>query len=161
VPKLREDDDECLKGKDMETKCEKPPLVPERIRRIDGQSFAFLQHRFLRDGFLCALSADEQRLYLFLVLAADRSGMSFYHYDRICSILEMVGDDYIDARNGLIKKDLIAFDGSRFQVLSLPAKPVYPIASSARMRVNVDDEDCATIRAEILSSLEQARRDFR
>lgn len=145
----------------MESKSVKPPLVPERIRRIDGQSFAFLPHRFLRDGFMCSLSADEQRLYLFLVLAADRSGMSYYHYDRICSILEMVGDDYIDARNGLIKKDLIAFDGSRFQVLSLPAKPVYSIAQPTRARAQVDDnEDPATIRATILGSLEQARRDF-
>lgn len=145
----------------MESKCEKPPLVPERIRRIDGQSFAFLPHRFLRDGFLCSLSADEQRLYLFLVLAADRLGMSFYHYDRICSILEMVGDDYVDARNGLIKKDLIAFDGSRFQVLSLPAKPVYPIANPTHARPEIGSKDAATIRATILSSLEQARRDAR
>ena len=145
----------------MESRSGKPLLRPERIRRIDGQSFAFLPHRFLRDGFLCSLLADEQRLYLFLVLAADRGGMSFYHYDRICSILEMVGDDYIHARNGLIKKDLIAFDGSRFQVLALPAKPVYPIASPARLMAEGTGGDAATIRAEILSSLEQARRDAR
>jgi hypothetical protein len=145
----------------MDSKTVKPPLVPERIRRIDGQSFAFLPHRFLRDGFLCSLSADEQRLYLFLVLAADRSGMSFYHYDRICSILEMVGDDYIDARNGLLAKDLIAFDGSRFQVLALPAKPVHVSARPFHVGPRLDDEDPATIRATILSSLEQARRDSR
>src|SRR5262245_39109558 len=96
------------------------PLLPDRIRRIDGQSFAFLPHRFLRDGFLCSLLPDEQRLYLFLVLAADRTGISFYSGDRICSILEMVLDDYIEARNGLLAKDLLAFDGTRFQVLSLP-----------------------------------------
>ena len=145
----------------MDSKSVKPSLVPKRIRRIDGQSFAFLPHRFLRDGFLCSLSADEQRLYLFLVLAADRSGLSFYHYDRICSILEMVGDDYIDARNGLIAKDLIAFDGSRFQVLELPAKPVYVSARPAPVSSGLDNHDTETIRATILSSLEQARRDFR
>ena len=145
----------------MDSKSVKPPLLPQRIRHIDGQSFAFLPHRFLRDGFLCSLSADEQRLYLFLVLAADRSGMSFYHYDRICSILEMVGDDYIDARDGLLKKDLIAFDGSRFQVLSLPAKPVYPIVQPNRVNREVVDEDAVAIRATILSSLEQSRRDAR
>jgi hypothetical protein len=143
----------------MESKSVKPPIVPERIRRIDGQSFAFLPHRFLRDGFLCSLSADEQRLYFFLVLAADRSGMSFYHYDRICSILEMVGEDYIDARNGLISRDLIAFDGSRFQVLALPAKPVHVSARPSRVSSEFDDHDAATIRATILNSLEQARRD--
>jgi hypothetical protein len=33
-------------------------------------------------------------------------------------------DQYISARNGLIEKDLIAFDGTVFQVLELPATPV-------------------------------------
>lgn len=139
---------------------DKPPLVPDRVRRIDGQSFAFVPHRFLRNGFLCSLSADEQRLYFFLVLAADRNGMSFYHYDRICSTLEMVVEDYVDARNGLLAKDLIAFDGSRFQVLSLPAKPVYTPARPVHL-TEFEDHDGATIRATILESLADARRDSR
>lgn len=138
----------------------KPPIVPERIRRIDGQSFAFMPHRFLRDGFLCSLSADEQRLYFFLVLAADRQGMSFYHYDRICAHLEMVIDDYVDARNGLLSKDLIAFDGRRFQVLSLPAKPVCTPAPPLRP-TEFEDHDGATIRATILESLADAARNRR
>jgi hypothetical protein len=141
---------------------DKPPLIPDRSRRIDGQSFAFVPHRFLRDGFLCALSADEQRLYLFLVLAADRNGMSFYHYDRICSTLEMVVEDYVDARNGLLAKDLIAFDGSRFQVLSLPPKPVYRPIPHPRTVTEFADHDAATVRATILASLpEQGRRNSR
>jgi hypothetical protein len=139
---------------------DKPPLVPDRIRRIGGQSFAFVPHRFLRDGFLCALTADEQRLYFFLVLAADRNGMSFYHYARICSTLEMVVEDYVDARNGLLAKDLIAFDGSRFQVLSLPAKPVYSQARPTHP-FEFADHDPATVRATILESLARARRDRR
>ena len=36
-------------------------------------------------------------------------------------------DEYILVRNGLIKKDLIAFDGQIFQVLSLPEQSVIPI----------------------------------
>lgn len=46
------------------------PILASRLRRIDG-SFAFLPHRFLRDGFLQSLTDDELRLYLMLVLAAD------------------------------------------------------------------------------------------
>jgi len=42
-----------------------------RIRRIDG-GFAFIPHRFLTDGFVSDLSADQLRLYFFLVLAADQ-----------------------------------------------------------------------------------------
>jgi len=35
-------------------------------------------------------------------------------------------DQYVEARNGLIAKDLIAFDGTLFQVLCLPAKAPAP-----------------------------------
>jgi len=100
-------------------------LNPGRIRRIDG-GFSFIPHRFLTDGFLKSLSSSELLLYIFLVLAADRYGLSFYSYDRICSFLHLSVEQYIEARNGLIKKDLIAFDGTLFQVLELPATPIKP-----------------------------------
>ena len=38
-------------------------------------------------------------------------------------MLRITVDDYIEARNGLIKKDLVAFDGPLFQVLDLPQEP--------------------------------------
>jgi hypothetical protein len=63
-------------------------------------------------------------LYIFLVLAADRYGLSYYSYDRICSLLQLSVEQYITARDGLVKKDLIAFDGTLFQVLELPPKPL-------------------------------------
>jgi len=129
------------------------PILPERVRHIDGQSFAFLPHRLLRDGFLSSLAPDEQRLYLFLVLAADRQGISFYSCDRICSVLEMILDDYINARNGLLEKDLIAFDGCRFQVLSLPKRPVCSASRALRSGADLEDHDPATIRRTILASL--------
>ena len=97
-------------------------LEKGRIRRIDG-GFAFIPHRFLTDGFVSVLHPDQLLLYFFLVLAADRYGLSFYSYDKICSLLEMSLDQYVDARCALIKKDLIAFDGSVFQVLKLPPAP--------------------------------------
>jgi len=100
----------------------KKVLAADRIRRIDG-GFSFIPHRFLTDGFLKALSQLELLLYIFLVLAADRYGLSFYSYDRICSFLHMTLEQYTTARDGLIEKDLIAFDGTLFQVLSLPASP--------------------------------------
>ena len=98
----------------------KKVLVADRIRRIDG-GFSFIPHRFLTDGFLKALSQQELLLYIFLVMAADRYGLSFYSYGRICSSLHMTLEQYTAARDGLIEKDLIAFDGTLYQVLSLPA----------------------------------------
>jgi hypothetical protein len=101
----------------------KKPIVPDRIRKIRG-SFAFIEHRFLRDGFFTSLDQPERSLYVFLALASDRQGMSYYGYDKICRLNGMLVDDYIIARNGLIDKDLIAFDGTLFQVLCLPEKPL-------------------------------------
>lgn len=98
-------------------------LNANRLRRIDG-GFSFVPHRFLTDGFLASLSQKEILLYLFLVLASDRHGLSFYSYDAICSLLELSCDEYIEARDGLMDKDLIAFDGTIFQVLDLPSQPV-------------------------------------
>jgi len=108
-------------------------LNHQRIRHIDG-GFAFIPHRFLTDGFLSALKPSQQQLYFLLVLAADRYGLSFYSYDTICNLLQMSLDHYIEARDDLIKKDLIAFDGSIFQVLDLPqssAKKTTPSQHSA------------------------------
>ena len=101
----------------------KRALAPKRIRRIDG-GFSFIPHRFLTDGFLASLDQPEILLYLFLVLASDRNGLSFYSYDAICTFLQITVDEYIESRDSLINKDLIAFDGTLFQVLDLPREPV-------------------------------------
>ena len=107
-------------------------INPQRVRCING-GFSFIPHRFLTAGFLQALSQPELLLYIFLVLAADRNGLSFYSYDRICSSLHMSLEQYSAARDGLIEKDLIAFDGTLFQVLSLPASPAQgPMNTSTR-----------------------------
>jgi hypothetical protein len=139
-------------------RIERAPIVPTRVRRIGGQGFCFIPHRFLREGFFAALSAEELVLYLLLVLAGDRHGLSFYHQDSLCSLLELPMHVYLAARNGLIDKDLIAFDGRRFQVLSLPQRPVRaerrPLTSAAEL----EQDDPATIRQLINSSLAAASR---
>ena len=106
-------------------------LDPERIRRING-GFSFIPHRFLTAGFLASLNQKELLLYLFLVLVSDRHGLSFYSYDAICSLLQLSLDEYIEARDGLIERDLIAFDGTIFQVLELPCAPVQSRAPEMR-----------------------------
>jgi hypothetical protein len=100
---------------------ERQPIYPNRTRIIRG-SFAFIEHRFLRHGFFAGLTHHELVLYLFLILAADRNGLSYYGYDKICTLLRITLDEYLLARNALITKDLIAFDGYLYQVLSLPPK---------------------------------------
>lgn len=129
---------------------EKIILCPDRVRKITG-TFGFIEHRFLQEGFLYTLSHYELLLYLFLVLVADRHGLSFYSYDKMCTLLRISVDEFILARNGLIEKDLIAFDGRTFQVLSLPrdAPQSTPIREKEQMR----DKDPATIHQQIVRSL--------
>ncbi len=119
------------------------PLVSHRVRSING-SFAFIEHRFLRHGFWASLSHHELLLYFFLVLVADRQGLSFYSYDKICSLLAISVDEYILARDSLINKDLLAFDGTFFQVLSLPPEPVR-LSQLLQNKEDMEREDPATI----------------
>ena len=104
----------------MMMQVEKKPIALDRIRKIEG-SFAFIEHKFLRHGFWASLEHQELLLYFFLILVADREGLSYYSYDKICTMLRITLDQYVTARDSLIEKDLIAFDGTIFQVLSLPS----------------------------------------
>lgn len=119
------------------------PLVNHRIRTITG-SFAFIEHRFLRHGYWASLGHHELLLYFFLVMVADRQGLSFYSYDKICSLLTLSVDDYILARDLLINKDLLAFDGTFFQVLSLPPEPIIR-SQLLKEKADMEREDPATI----------------
>jgi hypothetical protein len=101
----------------------KTVIRSDRIRTIVG-SFGFIEDRFLRAGYFRGLTHQELILYLFLILVADREGHSYYSYDKICKTLRLDVDEYVRARNGLVEKDLVAFDGTLFQVLSLPSKPL-------------------------------------
>lgn len=128
------------------------PLVPERVHRIKG-SFAAIEHRFLRDGFWQSLSHHELLLYFFLVLVGDRDGVSFYSYDRIITLLHLRLDEYIQARDALIAKDLIAFDGHLFQVLSLPQAPIFPPVRLLKTPEDMLEKDPATIHRTICEAL--------
>jgi len=131
---------------------EKSPLYPERIRKIPG-SFAFIAHRFVRDGFWSSLSQHELLLSVFFVLVADRNGLSYSSFDKICALLQLSLDDDRLARNALIKKDLIAFDGHLLQGLSLPPTPVRLPASPLHSAPHMAQADPATIRHILRHSL--------
>jgi len=81
---------------------------PSRVRRIE-HSFAWIDHRLLRGGFLQAMTHQDQSLYLFLALAADRNGVSFYRREKICDLIGMDIQAFEVARDRLTTMDLIAF----------------------------------------------------
>ena len=98
-------------------------LHPERLRKIEG-SFSWIDHRFITGGFLRDLSTLEILLYLFLVSVSDRNGLSFYHDDRMASLLKIDLPALGQAREGLVLRSLLAYEAPLYQVLSLPPQPV-------------------------------------
>jgi hypothetical protein len=109
----------------------KTPLDPARVRKIVG-SFAFIEHRFLRRGFFSVLTHHELLLF--------------------CTLLRVTLDDYIIARDSLIEKDLIAFNGHLFQVLSLPEQVPKDLAP-LKGRDDMQAHDPATIHQIISRSI--------
>jgi hypothetical protein len=97
-------------------------LIFPELKRVLKPPFAWINRRFLFNGFLSELSPQENLLYFFLVLAADRDGLSYYNYDKICQLLKLDADEYVQARDSLIEKRLIALDNCLFQVLTLPER---------------------------------------
>ncbi len=105
--------------------CVKKILDSSRLRKIQG-SFSWIDHRFITAGFLLELPTVEILLYFFLVAVSDRNGISFYHDDRICSLLKIGLSSLGEARQGLIGRSLLAYEPPIYQVLSLPSQPVVP-----------------------------------
>lgn len=105
--------------------CVKKILDSSRLRKIQG-SFSWIDHSFITGGFLNELSTIEILVYLFLVSVSDRNGISFYHDDRICSLLKIGLSSLGEARQGLIGRSLLAYEHPIYQVLSLPSQPVAP-----------------------------------
>lgn len=102
---------------------------PDHVRKIDG-SFAWIDHRLLRNGYLAVMAHEEQALYLFLVLAADRHGVSFYRKEKICDLLDLDFGQFDVARDRLIDLQLIAFEpygaatpNGHYQVLPVDGQP--------------------------------------
>jgi hypothetical protein len=82
---------------------------PQNVRRITG-SFAWIDHRLLRQRYLQIMTHHEMALYLFLALAADRHGVSFYRKEKICDLVALDFQQFEVARDRLISAKLIAFE---------------------------------------------------
>ncbi|MFB0555542.1 MAG: hypothetical protein ACETWQ_19735 [Phycisphaerae bacterium] len=82
----------------------------QKLRKIEN-SFAWIDHRLIRNGFLQVMTHKDLVLYLFLVLAADRNGVSFYRKEKICDAVNLEFGQFEIARDRLVNLKLIAFEG--------------------------------------------------
>ena len=138
-------------------KVDKQPIINNRVRKING-SFSFIPHDFVTKGFLAALNQHELLLYFLLVTVGDRHGLSYYSQDKLCILLQMSFDELLSARNSLIDKSLIAFDGFMFQVLSLPDKCPPKSTKPLTNQQDFERDDPVTIRRLIQQSIQENDR---
>ena len=111
---------------------------PQKVRKIEN-SFAWVDHSLMRNGYLQVMTHDDMALYLFLILAADRNGVSFYRKEKICDAVSLDFNQFEIARDRLINMTLIAFES--YSVLSpngyyqiLPIKNAAPDYSKQLMQ---------------------------
>jgi hypothetical protein len=100
----------------MRRKIEVP--CPDRVRR--AERFGWVDQELLLGGYLGRLSAPSQGLYLFLCLAANREGVSWYSDLRLRELTRLSAAALESARRELVDADLVAFASPYYQVLSLP-----------------------------------------
>ena len=102
--------------------------LPDRIRRIPA-GFAWIDRRLRDRRFLGTLTLQELAVYVFLILAANKHGVSFYRSEQIAELFDYHIEplDIVRCRNALFDKELIAFQpfnghGNEgfYQVLPLP-----------------------------------------
>ena len=101
---------------------------PQKTRKIK-HSFAWVDHRLMRNGFIEVMTHQDLALYMFLILAADRNGVSFYRKEKICEAVSLDFSPFEIARDRLINMKLIAFESysalspnGYYQVLPIESK---------------------------------------
>lgn len=117
----------------MPTKNRLPVLRPDRLR-TPPTSFGWIDHRLRSSGWLPMLDPAAIGLYLFLVLAADKDGLSCWRLDRIEREMPCFDRRALwKARDRLAELDLVAFKPWRnsdpdgvYQVLSIPHSGAAP-----------------------------------
>jgi hypothetical protein len=95
------------------------PVDPTRVRTVPAH-FAWIDHR-LRDR-LDELSLEAMALLLFLHLAADPTGCSFWADATIAQKLGLPAPAIVEARAELVAQGLIAYRAPRSQVLPVEGR---------------------------------------
>jgi hypothetical protein len=96
----------------------KRPISLAKLRTVPSQ-FSWVDQRLVRERYIDQLSPEACALYLFLVTVADAQGLSFYAEPSLCQRLSMSLAVLRQARQALIRCDLVAYQRPLYQVLAL------------------------------------------
>jgi len=99
-------------------KIDKKPICPHMIRQVPEQ-FSWVDHRLVRERYIDYLSHKAATLYLFLITVSDAQGLSYYGDETLQKRLAMNSSDLVEARDALIRQQLLAFKKPIYQVLAL------------------------------------------
>lgn len=94
-------------------------LLPQRLRRPPTEGWSWIDRRFLRQH-ADALSRDAVLVYFFLAAVSDRHGLSYYGDSTVSARLRLERASVVDAREELLRHDLIAYKAPLYQLLSIP-----------------------------------------
>ncbi len=140
---------------------QKLPVDPGRIRHMPTQ-FAAVDRRLVYDRHLSGLTHAQMALYLFLHCVSDPEGLSYYGDERIGQYLHLCNAALREARQGLIRRQMLLFRRPMYQLLDLPAtRSVASHADPGRGRDNGSGPPPQSVRgdaAEAVSIGEVLRR---
>ncbi len=104
-------------------------LLQQRLRRPPAEGWSWIDRRFLREH-ADALSRDAVLLYLFLAAVSDRHGLSYYGDSTVSARLRLEKESVAEAREELLRHDLIAYQAPLYQLLSIPRSVLRSMSTS-------------------------------
>lgn len=110
----------------------KRPPLPRRLRSLPPRGFGWIDHRFLRDGYLSRASPEALALYCLLVCASDQQGLSYYSAERLSALLAMEEATLVSARRELMELGLLAYQKPIYQLLALESAPPPNVPTAPR-----------------------------
>jgi len=107
-------------------------LRPDRLRQVPAQ-FSWIDQRLVRENFLRHAEPAAWALYLVLVTVADAQGLSYYSDASLSRLLKLDLLQLAQARQQLVRADLVAYQKPLAQVLALPVAAVAAAPTGARV----------------------------
>jgi len=111
---------------------QKKILRPDRLRQVPAQ-FSWIDQRLVRENFLRYADPAAWALYLVLVTVADAQGLSYYSDASLSRLLKLDLLQLAQARQQLVRADLVAYQKPLAQVLALPVAAVAAAPTGARV----------------------------
>jgi len=95
--------------------------------------FSWIDQRLVRENFLRYADPAAWALYLVLVTVADAQGLSYYSDASLSRLLKLDLLQLAQARQQLVRADLVAYQKPLAQVLALPVAAVAAAPTGARV----------------------------